>query len=57
MPKWVFIWLCFLNVYFLISVVFWPERLSIVVLIGYVATGPLLFAQIALDGGLRRILG
>ena len=57
MPKWVFIWLCFLNVYFLISVVFWPERLSIVILIGYVATGPLLAAQIAHDGGLRRILG
>ena len=57
MPKWVFVWLCFLNIYFLISVLFWPDRLSVVVLIGFVATGPLLVAQIAFDGGLRRVLG
>lgn len=57
MPKWVFVWLCFLNVYFLMAVVFWPDRLGVVVLLGYVATGPLLAGQIAFDGGLRRILG
>lgn len=57
MPKWVFIWLCFLNLYFIAAVLFWPDRLAIVILIGYVATGPLLVAQIAHDGGLRRILG
>lgn len=57
MPKWVFVWLCFLNVYFLMSIWFWPDRLSVVILLGYVATGPLLAAQIAFDGGLRRILG
>ncbi len=39
------------------SVWFWPDRLSVVILLGYVATGPLLAAQIAFDGGLRRILG
>jgi len=57
MPKWVFIWLCLLNIYFLMVVTFWPDRLAVVVLLGYVATGPLLAAQIAFDGGLRRILG
>ena len=57
MPKWVFVWLCFLNIYMLMSALFWPDRLSVVVLIGFVATGPLLAAQIAFDGGLRRILG
>ena len=57
MPRWVFIWLCFLNIYFLMSVLFWPDRLAVVVLMGYVATGPLLAGQIAFDGGLRRILG
>jgi len=57
MPTWVFVWMCFLNIYFLMSVWFWPDRLSVVILLGYVATGPLLAAQIAFDGGLRRILG
>lgn len=57
MPKWVFIWLCFLNIWFFMSVVFWPDRLAVVTLLGYVATGPLLAAQIAYDGGMRRILG
>ena len=57
LPKWVFIWLCFLNIYFMAAVLSWPDRLAVVVLIGYVATGPLLAAQIAFDGGLRRILG
>ena len=57
MPKWVFIWLCSLNIYFLMAVFFWPDRLAVVILLGYVATGPLLAAQIAFDGGLRRILG
>ncbi|WP_156023509.1 hypothetical protein [Sulfitobacter donghicola] len=57
MPKWVFIWLCFLNVYFLMSLFYWPNPLAVVVLLGFVATGPLLAAQIAFDGGLRRILG
>jgi hypothetical protein len=57
MPKWVFSWLCLLNIYFLTVVLFWPDRLAVVVLLGYVATGPLLAAQIAFDGGLRRILG
>lgn len=57
MPMWIYIWMTFVNVAFLTSVFFWPDRMATVVLLGFVATGPLLAAQIAYDGGLRRILG
>ena len=57
MPKWVFVWLCGLNLLFLMSLSLWPDRLALVILIGFIATGPLLAGQIAFDGGLRRILG
>lgn len=57
MPKWVFVWLCGLNLVFMLSAFFLPGHLSLVVLVGFAATGPLLLAQIVFDGGLRRILG
>lgn len=57
LPMWIYIWMTFVNVAFLTAVVFWPDRMATVVLLGFVATGPLLAAQIAYDGGLRRILG
>lgn len=57
LPLWVKIWLFALNAVFLFAFAYWPSQLSIVTIIAYVATAPLLAAQMAYDGGLRRILG
>lgn len=57
LPLWVRIWLFVLNAVFLYAIALWPDRISAVTLTAFVATGPLLMAQIAYDGGLRRILG
>lgn len=57
MPLWVKIWLFFLNAVFLYAFALWPDRIASVTLIAFVATGPLLMAQMVYDGGLRRILG
>ncbi len=56
-PTWVKIWLFFLNAVFIYAIALWPDRISTVTLVAYVATAPLLMAQMAYDGGLRRILG
>ncbi len=57
LPHWVKLWLALLNGVFFWVIIFAPETLSRMTLIAFVATGPLLMAQLAHDGGLRRILG
>ncbi|MEP5727911.1 MAG: hypothetical protein ABJL67_00915 [Sulfitobacter sp.] len=55
-PLWVKIWLVFLNGVFLAAFAFLPDRSATIILVAYVATGPLLAGQVGYDAGLRRIL-
>lgn len=57
LPRWVKFWLFALNIVFLLSPVFLPLWAATVVLISYVASGPLLLAFAVHDGGLSRVMG
>jgi len=57
LPLWVKIWLVALNAAFLLSPVFLPWEAVRIVLIAYVASGPLLGASAVFEGGLTRAMG
>jgi hypothetical protein len=57
MPLWVKLWLVALNAVFLGALTFVPSTLARVVLIAYVASGPLMLAFAFFQGGLSRIMG
>jgi len=57
LPLWVKIWLFALNAVFLLSPAFLPWDAARVVLIAYVASGPLLGAFAVFEGGLTRAMG
>lgn len=57
LPGWVKLWLFALNIVFLLSPVFLPWWIANVVLVSYVASGPLLLAYAVYGGGLTRIMG
>lgn len=57
MKLWVKVWLFALNGIFLAAIAFWPEPAAKLTLAAYVATGPLLFAYMAVQRGLTRVLG
>ena len=56
LPLWVRLWLVWLNLVFLIAPLAAPD-LTRPILVAYLASAPLLFAQLAHDGGFRRLLG
>jgi hypothetical protein len=57
LPLWVKLWLFALNAIFLVALVFVPSTMARVVLISYVASGPVLLAFAFYGGGLSRIMG
>ncbi len=57
LPLWVKFWLFALNAAFLLAPVFLPWAAARIVLIAYVASGPLLAAFAFFDGGLTRAMG
>jgi len=57
LPLWVKIWLFALNAVFLLSLIFLPWETARVVLIAYIASGPLLGAFAVFEGGLTRATG
>lgn len=57
MKPWVKTWLFFLNGVFLAALLFPAQPLTLWVLAGYVASGPLLAGMMAWQGGLTRLLG
>ncbi len=57
MPAWVKLWLTVLNAAFLAAPVFLTWEAARVVLLGYVASGPLLLAFAGVAGGLTRQMG
>jgi len=57
LPLWVKTWLFALNAAFLLSPAFLPWEAARIVLIGYVASGPLLGAFAVFEGGLTRAMG
>lgn len=57
LPLWVKTWLFALNAVFLLSPVFLPWEAARIVLIAYVASGPLLGAFAVFEGGLTRAMG
>jgi len=57
LPAWVKTWLLALNAAFLLSPVFLPWEAARIVLIAYVASGPLLGAFAVFEGGLTRAMG
>jgi hypothetical protein len=57
MPLWVKLWLFALNAVFLAAVLLVPSTLARVVLVAYIASGPILLAFAFLHGGLSRIMG
>ncbi|WP_316015626.1 hypothetical protein [Roseobacter sp. HKCCA0434] len=57
LPRWVKVWLWGLNALFLLSPVFLPWAEAQVVLLAYVASGPLLAAFAFVEGGLSRAMG
>ncbi len=57
LPLWVKIWLFALNAVFLLSPIFLPWEAARIVLISYVASGPLLGAFAVFEGGLARSMG
>ena len=57
LPLWVKVWLFWLNGVFLAALFFVPSELSRIVLIAYVAAGPLLLAFAFFEGGLSRLMG
>lgn len=57
LPLWVKVWLFALNAVFLVAPAVLPWELASVILIAYVASGPLLLGFAAYEGGLTRALG
>lgn len=57
LPGWVKLWLAALNAVFLAAIAFVPSDLARVVLVAYVASGPLLAGFAVLEGGLTRAMG
>lgn len=57
LPDWVKVWLFLLNAAFIAAPVLLPWNEARVVVIAYVASGPLLLAFAALAGGLTRAMG
>lgn len=57
LPLWVKIWLFALNAAFLLSPVFLPWEATRIVLVAYIASGPLLGAFALFEGGLTRAMG
>jgi len=57
LPVWVKVWLLALNAVFLSAIIFVPSDLARVVLVAYVASGPLLAGFAFLEGGLTRAMG
>lgn len=57
LPGWVKTWLFALNIIFLLSPLFLPWWIASVVLLGYIASGPLLLAFAVHNGGLTRVMG
>lgn len=57
LPLWVKIWLFALNAAFLLAPIFFPWEAARIVLIAYVASGPLLGAFAVFEGGLTRAIG
>ncbi len=57
MPLWVKVWLFWLNGVFLAALFFVPSDLSRIVLVAYVASGPLVLAFAFFEGGLSRLTG
>ncbi len=57
MPPWVKVWLFWLNGVFLAALFFIPSDLSRIVLVAYVASGPLVLAFAFFEGGLSRLMG
>jgi len=54
---WVKLWLFAINGIFLAALAFWPEPVAKFTLAAYVASGPLLFAFMAMQRGLTGLLG
>jgi hypothetical protein len=57
LPVWVKVWLLALNAVFLGAIAFVPSDLARVVLVAYIAGGPLLAGFAFLEGGLTRMMG
>lgn len=57
LPVWVKTWLFWLNAVFIAALVLMPWHEARVVLLAYVASGPLLLAFAVLSGGLTRVMG
>lgn len=57
LPIWVKVWLFTLNAVFLLSPAFLPWNVASVVLIAYLASGPLLVGFVVVEGGLTRAMG
>ena len=57
LKTWVKFWLFGLNGLFIAAIAFWPEPMTKYILVGYAASGPLLFAIMAMQRGLTRLLG
>jgi hypothetical protein len=57
LPRWVKLWLVALNIIFLAASMFLPWNDASIVLIADAASGPLLLAFAALEGGLTRHMG
>jgi hypothetical protein len=57
LPGWVKVWLLALNAVFLSATAFVPSDLAQVVLVAYVASGPLLAGFAFIEGGLTRAMG
>ncbi|MDQ3511698.1 MAG: hypothetical protein M3414_08480 [Pseudomonadota bacterium] len=57
LPLWVKVWLFALNAVFLLSPTFLPWKIAGVVLIAYLASGPLLLGFAVFEGGLTRAMG
>jgi len=57
LPLWVKIWLFALNAAFLLAPIFLPWEAARVMLIAYLASGPLLGAFALFEGGLTRAMG
>lgn len=57
LPLWVKVWLLVLDAVFLSAPALLPTNVAGVVLLAYLASGPLLLGLVVLEGGLTRVLG
>ena len=57
MKTWVKVWLFGLNGVFLAALFYWPTPLAQVILVAFIASGPLLFTIMIVQRGLTRLLG